>query len=63
MPIDEMGMDGGSTMTATQARRIEQAQDDLVRLAAPRLKAEPRPERKPEPVMVCRDNIKRVWSF
>jgi hypothetical protein len=62
MPIDEMGMDGGSTMTAAQARRIEQAQDDLVRLAAPRLKAETAPVRKPEPV-ICRDNIRRVWSF
>lgn len=50
-------------MTAVQARRIERAQDDLVRLAAPRLRAEPRHERTPEPVMVCRDNIKRVWSF
>ena len=63
MPIYVVGMGGGSTMTASQARKIEQAQDTLVHLCAPRLKAEPRPERKPTPVLVCKDNIKRAWSF
>lgn len=50
-------------MTASQARRLERISNTLVRLSAPKLREEPRPEQKVTPTLVCRDNVKRTWSF